>query len=77
MTTALRPDDHGAGRVNTPELRHLNQTQLARRWSISPRTLERWRWQRKGPPYLKVEGRVLYRVEDVEEFEKQRMHGHE
>jgi len=49
---------------------HLNQVQLSRRWSLSPRTLERWRWERKGPRHLKVGGRVLYRLEDVETFER-------
>jgi hypothetical protein len=51
------------------ELRHLNQEQLARRWSISGRTLERWRWIKRGPKYLKIGGRVVYRLEDVEAFE--------
>jgi hypothetical protein len=37
---------------------------------LSPRTLERWRWERKGPRHLKVGGRVLYRLEDVEAFER-------
>ena len=49
--------------------RHLNQTELSTRWNVSPRTLERWRWLRVGPSYLKLGGRVLYRVEDVEAFE--------
>jgi hypothetical protein len=49
---------------------HINQVQLARRWSLSPRTLERWRWQDQGPAYLKVGGRVLYRLEDIEAFER-------
>jgi hypothetical protein len=56
--------------MNTPELRHLNQVQLARRWSLSPRTLERWRWLKQGPGYIKVGGRVVYALEDVEAFEK-------
>jgi hypothetical protein len=49
---------------------HLNQVQLARRWSLSPRTLERWRWRAQGPAYLKVGGRVVYRLEDVDAFEQ-------
>jgi hypothetical protein len=53
----------------TMDLRHLNQVQLSRRWSISPRTLERWRWLHQGPQYLKIGGRVVYRLEDVESFE--------
>jgi hypothetical protein len=49
---------------------HINQVQLARRWSLSPRTLERWRWRDQGPAYLKLGGRVLYRLEDIEAFER-------
>lgn len=47
----------------------LNQKQLARRWGLSPRTLERWRWQGRGPNYLKLVGRVSYRLTDIEAFE--------
>ena len=54
---------------------HLNQVQLARRWSLSPRTLERWRFHSTGPSYLKVGGRVLYRLVDVEAFEAGRLTG--
>lgn len=50
-------------------LRHFNQIELAIRWNISPRTLERWRWTGEGPRYLKVGGRVVYRLEDIEAFE--------
>ena len=49
--------------------RHYNQYQLAHRWGISARTLERWRWLGQGPAYLKLGGRVAYRHEDVEAFE--------
>ena len=50
-------------------VKHLNQVELSRRWSLSPRTLERWRWLRQGPNYLKVGGRIVYRLTDVEDFE--------
>lgn len=56
--------------MNDRPISHLNQVQLARRWSLSPRTLERWRWREQGPAYLKVGGRVVYRLEDVEAFER-------
>jgi hypothetical protein len=49
--------------------RHLNQIELSRRWRISPRTLERWRWLQQGPAYLKIGGRVAYRLQDVEAYE--------
>jgi Helix-turn-helix domain len=48
---------------------HLHQADLARRWNISPRTLERWRWSGDGPAYLKIGWRVAYRLEDIEAFE--------
>ena len=54
-------------------VRHFNQTDLSRRWKLSARTLERWRWQKIGPTYLKVGGRVIYRLEDVEAFETSRL----
>jgi predicted site-specific integrase-resolvase len=50
-------------------VRHLNQIELAARWNISPRTLERWRWTGQGPCYIKLGGRVIYRIEDIEAFE--------
>jgi hypothetical protein len=50
-------------------VKHLNQAELSARWNLSPRTLERWRWLGEGPRYLKLGGRVLYCVEDVEQFE--------
>ena len=50
-------------------VRHLNQVELSRRWSISPRTLERWRWIGEGPRFLKIGGRVVYRLSDIETYE--------
>ena len=50
-------------------IKHLNQMEVARRWSLSPRTLERWRWIGQGPQFLKVGGRVVYRLADIEAFE--------
>ena len=50
-------------------VRHMNQIELAARWNISPRTLERWRWLGEGPVFLKVSGKVLYRRADIEAYE--------
>jgi hypothetical protein len=55
-------------------MRHLDQNQLAERWNVSPRTLERWRWLGAGPVYLKLGGRVSYRLEDVEHYEGTHLH---
>ena len=53
--------------------RHLNQNQLAERLNISPRTLERWRWLGEGPLFLKIGGRVVYRVQDIERYEAEQL----
>lgn len=51
--------------------KHLNQIDLANRWKLSPRTLERWRWNGEGPRFMKLGGRVVYRLEDIEEYERE------
>ena len=50
----------------------FNQNDLAARWLISPRTLERWRWVGIGPRFHKIGGRVVYKLEDIESFESVR-----
>ena len=50
-------------------IKHFHQNDLARRWCISPRTLERWRWLKTGPAFIKIGGRVVYAIQDVEAFE--------
>lgn len=50
-------------------VRHLGQRDVAARWRLSVRTLERWRSRRQGPPFLKLGGKVVYRIEDVEAYE--------
>jgi Helix-turn-helix domain len=63
---------------NKPEsvVRHLSQGQLADRWQMSPRTLERWRWLGEGPPFLKIGGRVVYRLQDIERYEAEQLRSH-
>lgn len=51
----------------TPEI-------LANRWNINPNTLSQWRWNGRGPLFVKIGRRVLYRLEDVETFEKQKIY---
>lgn len=52
----------------------LSEKLLARRWGLSHRTLERWRHDKTGPIYLKIGGRVVYRLSDIEVFESGRQH---
>lgn len=56
----------------------LTQDELAALWRISPRTLERWRAAGTGPAWLSLNGRVIYRLEDVVAFELSRLQaGHD
>jgi hypothetical protein len=54
---------------------YLHQSELATRWRMSPRTLEGWRYRKKGPPYATIGGHVRYRLEDVEAYEAANLHG--
>jgi predicted DNA-binding transcriptional regulator AlpA len=49
---------------------HIGEKALALRLGMSARTLQRWRWKGKGPNYLKLGGRVVYRISDVEAWEE-------
>jgi len=53
------------------EERHINAYQLGKRWGISPKTLDRWRWQGLGPHFLKIGSKVVYRLSDIEAYEAQ------
>jgi hypothetical protein len=55
-------------------MQHLDQNGLAERWLISPRTLEQWRWEGRGPRFLKIGGRVIYPLSEVEAYEAARIH---
>jgi hypothetical protein len=54
-------------------IKHLTQDEVAERWSVSPRTLEGWRWMGQGPRFLKIGGRVVYRVADIEAYEAEQL----
>ena len=54
-------------------IKHLRQADVAERWSVSPRTLERWRWMGQGPRFLKAGGRVVSRAEDIEAYEAEQL----
>jgi hypothetical protein len=71
--TPSENDEDAATGTGREEVRHFNQKQLARRWGISHRTLERRRGHGEGPDWFKVGSRVLYRIEDVIRFEQTKL----
>lgn len=46
----------------------LTTTELASELKRSPETLIRWRRLRIGPPFLRLQGRVLYSRKAVEQW---------
>lgn len=52
----------------------LSETELAHRWGISPKTLQRWRSEGRGPQYLKLSKRVTYPLESITEYERGALH---
>lgn len=56
---------------------YLSEKALARKWGISHRTLQRWRWLNQGPTYLKIGGRVRYTQEAIQAFEDDRSYSPE
>jgi hypothetical protein len=48
----------------------ISEELLAERWFCSVSRIQRWRSQKIGPPYIKMMGRILYRVSDIEAYEQ-------
>lgn len=46
---------------------------LANRWALKTTTLKYWRWSGKGPAFVKIGGRVMYRICDIEKYEKEQV----
>lgn len=57
-----------------PEKKFLTPRQLTERWGgeIHERTLANWRASSRGPRYLRIGGKILYDIEDVEAYESGR-----
>ncbi len=46
----------------------LTEAEAAARLYAKPCTLNKWRTRRKGPAYLRLGGKVRYRLSDIEAF---------
>lgn len=49
----------------------INEIELAERWNLSPKTLQRWRSEGRGPRFMKMSKRVVYPMDEVLDFESQ------
>ena len=64
-----RPNRNHRDRTPQDAGRLLTQDDLARRWRMTARSLERWRSQGTGPKWMKIGGLARYRLEDVLQYE--------
>ncbi len=56
------------------QITHLTTNELAERLKVKPMTLYSWRRDGSGPPFIKIGSRkILYRIEDVERWEQDRL----
>lgn len=61
--TPRRPDVPADATLFTDQM-------LAARWHCSTSRLQYWRSHGQGLPYMKIHGRVLYRLEDITSYEQ-------
>jgi hypothetical protein len=48
-----------------------DEVELAERWNPSPKTLQRWRSEGRGPRFTKMSRRVVYPMDEVLDFESE------
>jgi len=62
--------------MTTQQPAFLTPHQLVTRWNgvVTIGTLANWRCRQVGPSYVKLRGRILYRVDQVEAWEAKNNH---
>jgi hypothetical protein len=53
----------------------LRERELAVRWSMSQRTLQRWRSEGFGPAYILIGGAIRYSMKDILDYENRMRQG--
>lgn len=59
--------------------RHLTPDDLVARWAgrVCVGTLANWRWKKRGPKWVKLgkgrQSKVVYRLSDVQRYERQQL----
>jgi len=52
---------------------YITEKDLAKKWCLSTKTLQRWRWLKIGPAYIKIGGRIRYSPENIKNFEEENL----
>lgn len=60
--------------MTVKEKKYLTPKELSEHWDgrIKVRTINNWRQNGSGPPFLKLGGAILYRVEDIKKWDDER-----
>lgn len=61
--------DEGNSRRPQSALAFMTERELASRWRVSARTLQRWRKERYGPAWATIGGSIRYPMTGVLAFE--------
>jgi len=49
-------------------MRLLRETEVAKRLGLAPATLRKWRWEGRGPSFVRVGGAIRYDPADLRAF---------
>ena len=66
--------NHGGLSMSGERFEWMDERQAAEILGVAFWTMRNWRQQEKGPPYLKIGGKVRYRAADLEAFLRKRLH---
>ena len=47
----------------------LTPSELAERWRVHPNSVERWRREGKPPSFYTINGKILYKLAEIEDLE--------
>jgi predicted site-specific integrase-resolvase len=53
--------------------KRLTPEELAELWNVPLATLSQWRWNGRGPEFIKLGKRIMYRLQEVEVFEEEKL----
>ena len=54
--------------MHDPSSALVDEREAAAILTVAPRTLQHWRWARRGPTFVKIGGAVRYNRNDLREF---------
>ena len=72
-TIPATPAHRGAPSLQPYECHALTEIQLADRWRVHRKTLQRWRCEGTGPKYAKIKKNIYYPIGEITAFEKASM----